>query len=120
MNQNMSKVNVILEKLSSTNAKIEQFMINMIEQDKKVERNIQDLQRNGQTMMAHITQLQVYSIRHENLFQKVLLPIIDDLSKFVLSMNRDKHGRVADADFGVTLEQLRAQLNNALEGKDFC
>ncbi|CAF1302706.1 unnamed protein product [Rotaria sordida] len=113
-------INVILEKLSSTNAKFEQFMANVIEQDKKVEMNIQDLQKNGQTMMSHITQLQVYSIRHENLFKKVFLPIIDDLSKFVLSMNQDKHDRVVDADFGVTLERLRTQLNNALEGKDFC
>ncbi|CAF3998184.1 unnamed protein product [Rotaria sordida] len=120
MNQNMSKVNVILEKSSSTNAKFEQFMANVIEQDKKVEMNIQDLQKNGQTMMSHITQLQVYSTRHENLFKKVFLPIIDDLSKFMLSMNRDKHDRVVDADFGVTLERLRTQLNNALEGKDSC
>ncbi|CAF1018135.1 unnamed protein product [Rotaria sordida] len=104
MNQNMSKVNVILEKSSSTNAKFEQFMANVIEQDKKVEMNIQDLQKNGQTMMSHITQLQVYSTRHENLFKKVFLPIIDDLLKFMLSMNRDKHDRVVDADFGVTLE----------------
>jgi hypothetical protein len=35
LNQNMFEVNAILEKLSSTNAKFEQFMINMTEQDKK-------------------------------------------------------------------------------------
>jgi hypothetical protein len=67
--------------------------------------------------MAHITQLQIYSTRHENLFKKILLQMLNDLSKFVLSMNRDKHGRVADGDLGVTLERLRAQLNNAPRSK---
>ncbi|CAF2935766.1 unnamed protein product [Rotaria sp. Silwood2] len=120
LNLNIHKTNESLMKLSSSNDKFEKFMTNMIERSKKVEKNVEDLQTTGLTMRTDVTQLQVYSNRHENLFTKVLLPMMNDLASFVLSMNREKYGKLIDADFGVKLERLRAQLNNALEGKTFC
>ncbi len=85
-----------------------------------MEKNLHDLQINVQTTNANIAHLQVFSTRHENLFTKIILPMMNDLSKFILYMNQDKHGKIIDADFGVSLERSRTQLNNALKGKEFC
>ncbi|CAF4349895.1 unnamed protein product, partial [Rotaria sp. Silwood2] len=120
LSQNIARMNESLEKLSSANSKFEKFMIHMIEKNNEMENNIQELRTNEQLIKTNMVQLQIYSNRHENLFTKLLLPMLNDLTKFVLRMNRDKDDKLIDADFGVTLERLRAQLNKALEGKDFC
>ncbi|CAF1291645.1 unnamed protein product [Rotaria sp. Silwood1] len=113
-------MNQSLDQLSSTNTKFEKFMTDMIENSKKMETNIQELQNNERPIKISMVQLQIYSKRHEKLFTKVLLPMMNDLTKFAPDMNRDIHGKLLDVGFGVTLERLQAELNKALEGKDFC
>jgi hypothetical protein len=78
---------------------------------------IDDLIKNENNIKLITAQHEIKITRHENLFMKLIFPILDEISSFLLHLNSGKHGGTLDADFKVIINRMRAQLNNAKKVK---
>ena len=56
---------------------------------------------------------------HDNLFKKLIIPILDDLFGLFVAQNLDKNEKPLDADLKVKLERYHTQMKKAKEGKEF-
>jgi hypothetical protein len=115
----MNQVNVMLEKIVNKNDQFEQFMKDKTINDEIVTNKIDDLIKNENNIKLITAQHEIKITRHENLFMKLIFPILDEISTFLSNNNVSKHGGTLDADFKVTINRMRAQLNNAKKSKDF-
>ncbi|CAF4550441.1 unnamed protein product, partial [Didymodactylos carnosus] len=111
---NMSKMNEALDKIVAKNEKVEQFMHDKIRSDKIIADDIELLKKNDKTLETNLVQHELKLKRHENLttkhediFSKLMLPIVNEMSKVILSFNQDKQGRTIDPSLKTNLEVLR-------------
>ncbi|CAF1283547.1 unnamed protein product [Rotaria sordida] len=114
----MAKVNISLERIISKNDQYEQFMNDKIKFDEMTSKKLDELITTGNNFKTVITQHQCKITRHENIFTKLIFPILDEISTFLLTINIDKHGGILDADFKVKINRMRAQLDNARLNKE--
>ncbi|CAF1186197.1 unnamed protein product [Rotaria sordida] len=114
----MAKVNISLERIISKNDQYEQFMNDKIKFDEMTSKKLDELITTGNNFKTVITQHQCKITRHENIFTKLIFPILDEISTFLLTINIDKHDGILDADFKVKINRMRAQLDNARLNKE--
>ncbi|CAF0927746.1 unnamed protein product [Didymodactylos carnosus] len=119
INKCMNNLNDNIEILARKTEQFEKFMADKIESDIQFDERIQALEMNKATIDTNVKQQHRISTRHENMFMKLVLPILDEVMKFTASLNRDNGGRVMDADFRAKMDRMRAQLNNCTQGKNF-
>ena len=55
--------------------------------------------------------------RHDHIFVKLIIPMLEDLSGLFNSFNVDKNGRIIDADLKSKMERYRAQLKKVKDVK---
>ena len=115
----MSKVNIALEKIVRKNDQLEQFLVVTSDKMDVLTSKVNDLSMINKTFEKELSQHEIKLARHENLFSKLVLPMLDEISSFMTSMNVGKHGSTLDADFKVKLNRMRTQLNNASQDKTF-
>jgi hypothetical protein len=115
----MNQVNVLLEKLVNKNDQFEQFMKDKTSYDVMIANKIDDVIKNENAINLITAQHEIKITRHENLFTKLVFPLLEEISTFLSNINSGKHGGTLDADFKVTINRMRAQLNNAKISKDF-
>ncbi|CAF1511537.1 unnamed protein product [Rotaria sordida] len=113
------KVNDTLEKFSKKNDEFELFMNNKIKNDEILSTKIDHLIENDVEFKKNIIQHEIKITRHENIFIKLILPMIDEISKYLSIINIDKKGGTLDADFQVTINRMRVQLENVTQNKNF-
>lgn len=115
----MSKLNIALEKIVRKNDQLEQFLVDTSDKIDALSTKVNDLNTFNKNIEKVLSQHEVKLTRHDNLFSKLVLPMLDEISSFMASLNVGKHGSTLDADFKVKLSRMRAQLNNASQGKPF-
>jgi len=115
----MNQVNAMLEKIVNKNDQFEQFIKDKTVNDEIVSNKIDDLIKNENNIKLITAQHEIKITRHENLFMKLIFPILDEISTFLSHLNSGKHGGTLDVDFKVIINRMRAQLNNAKKSKDF-
>ncbi|CAF1434935.1 unnamed protein product [Rotaria sordida] len=113
------KVNDTLEKFSKKNDEFELFMNNKIKNDEILSTKIDHLIENDVEFKKNIIQHEIKITRHENIFIKLILPMMDEISKYLSIINIDKKGGTLDADFQVTINRMRVQLENVTQNKNF-
>jgi len=115
----MNQVNGMLAKIVNKNDLFEQFMKEKTINDEMISNKIDDLIKNENNINVNIAQHEVKLTRHENLFIKIVFPILDEISTFLSNLNVGKQGGTLDADFKVTINRMRVQLNKVIKSKDF-
>jgi hypothetical protein len=115
----MNQVNVMLEKIVNKNDPFEQFIKDKTINDEIVSNKIDDLIKNENNIKLITAQHEIKITRRENLFMKLVIPILDEVSSFLSNINLGKHSGNLDADFKVTINRLRAQLQSGPAGSKF-
>lgn len=115
----MAKVNNALEKIVRKNDQLEQFLVETSDKIDALSIKVNDLNTINKNFEKELSQHDTKLVRHENLFSKLILPLLDEISSFMASMNVGKQGSTLDADFKVKLNRMRSQLSNASQGKIF-
>ncbi|CAF4414542.1 unnamed protein product [Rotaria sp. Silwood2] len=110
---NMKKVNNNISKITICEEKFEKFM-----HDKIIQQDINVLKRNDKTLEAHQVQQELKLKRHENILVKLLVPMLDEMSKVILTLNHDQHGRPFEPGLKTNFEIIRTKLKLVLEDKD--
>ncbi|CAF4269397.1 unnamed protein product, partial [Rotaria sp. Silwood2] len=113
------KVYDTLEQFSKKNDEFELFMNNKIKNDEILSTKIDHLIDNDEEFKKNITQHEIKITRHENIFIKLILPMLDEISKYLSVINTDKKGGTLDADFQAIINRMRVQLENVTQNKKF-
>ncbi len=111
----MEKMN---ENITKCNEKFEKFMIDKSDSDLIMLQDIKLLKNDDKTLESNQVQHELKLKRHEKTLTKLLLPIFDEMSKVILSLNLDQHGRSLDLGLKTNFEIIRTKLKLVLEGKD--
>ena len=119
LKSSMNHVNALLEKIINRNNHFENFMKDKIINDEIISNKIDELLQNNNNQKINITQHEIKITHHENVFKKIVLPLLDEISLFLSNLNIDKYGKTLDADLKVKINRWRAQLNNVRTSKDF-
>ncbi|CAF4525179.1 unnamed protein product, partial [Didymodactylos carnosus] len=106
----MRKVNSTLERIAKKNDEFEQFMDDRIKHDEIISKKIVQLTENDNDLKKIGAQHEIKIIHYENLFTKLVMPILDEILKLLLTVNTDKTGGSSNAEFKVTINRMRAQL----------
>jgi hypothetical protein len=93
-------------------------MIDKSDSDLIILQDIKLLKNNDKTLEINQVQHELKSKRHENILTKLLLSIFDEMSKVILSLNLDQHGRSLDPGLKTNFEIIRTKLKLVLKGKD--
>ena len=101
------------------NNHFENFMKDKIVNDEIISNKIDELLQNNNNQKINITQHEIKITHHENVFKKIVLPLLDEISLFLSNLNIDKYGKTLDADLKVKINRWRAQLNDVRTSKDF-
>ncbi|CAF1642529.1 unnamed protein product [Rotaria magnacalcarata] len=115
---NMEKLNDNIFKITLCNEKFEKFMKDKIDSDKIIQQEITVLKHNDKALEVNQVQHELKLKRYENILVKLLMPMLDEMSKVVLLLNHDQHGRPLDPGLKTNFEIIRTKLKLALEGKD--
>ncbi|CAF1289161.1 unnamed protein product [Rotaria sordida] len=115
---NMEKLNDNIFKITLCNEKFEKFMKDKIDSDKIIQQEINVLKNNDKALEVNQVQHELKLKRYENILVKLLMPMLDEMSKVVLILNHDQHGRPLDPGLKTNFEIIRTKLKLALEGKD--
>ena len=114
----MVKINLTLDKLVKINDKYEQFMQDKTTHDAIMAKKLDELTTNYSNVWTGVAQHECKLTRLDNIFTKLLAPMLDEIGSFLSSINI-KHGGTLDADFKVRINRMRTQMNNAKLNKDF-
>jgi Iap family predicted aminopeptidase len=115
----MSQTNALLATLIDRSNQFEESMKERAKKDESMMIKFDDLLNIMKNQAANITQQEIKFARHENILNKLVVPLLDELASALYNMNIEKFGEPRDADFKVKINRLRAQLSNAKENKDF-
>ncbi|CAF1291804.1 unnamed protein product [Adineta steineri] len=115
----MNQVNRVLEKMVNKNDQFEQFMNDKKINDELVSNKIDELIKNDNNIRLITAQHEIKITRHENIFMKLVIPVLEEISSFLSNINVGKKGDTLDADFNSTIKRIRAQLNNAKTSKEY-
>ena len=116
--KNMVKINSTLDKLVKINDKYEQFMQDKTTHDAIMAKKLDELTTNFSDVRIGVAQHECKLTRLDNIFTKLLVPMLDEIGSFLSNINI-KHGGTLDADFKVRINRMRTQMNNAQLNKDF-
>ena len=81
-------------------------------------KKLDELTTNFSDVRIGVAQHECKLTRLDNIFTKLLVPMLDEIGSFLSNINI-KHGGTLDADFKVRINRMRTQLNNAQLNKDF-
>ncbi|CAF2967175.1 unnamed protein product [Rotaria sp. Silwood2] len=115
---NMEKMNDNISKITVCNEKFEKFMNDKIDSDKIIKQEINVLKHHDKALEANQVQHELKLKRYENILVKLLLPMLDEMSKVILLLNHDQHGRPCDPGLKTNLEIIRTKLKLALEDEE--
>jgi len=87
--------------------------------DENVKADLIILSTNQDNLKKDVVQHSLFIDRHENMFNKLLVPILEDICSFITAQNIGNKGRVLDADLKCKLERYCIQLKKAADGKHF-
>jgi hypothetical protein len=104
-----------LTNLTSKQTKFEEFMVEKSQSDERVIQKIESLCLNNNELKKDVAQLEVLFSRHDNMFTKLIFPILDDLLFFNAAQNLDKKGNPLDADLRSRFDRYRIQVKKASE-----
>ncbi|CAF4467744.1 unnamed protein product [Rotaria socialis] len=111
----MQKINDVLVITEKKNQEFEQFIIDSKSNDASLSKKLDQLNEKDKDYKKVHTQHDIKLSRHENVFTKLVLPMLDEIAKFMVNINLDKNLGVLNADFQVTINRMRAQLTNNSE-----
>ncbi|CAF4352427.1 unnamed protein product [Didymodactylos carnosus] len=103
LNLNIIKLNDKLENAASKSEKFEQFMIDQSNFAIGTEKQITLLSNGIREINVNTKQLDVLYRCHENCLFKVIVPVLNDIIKFMTEQNQ-KNGNLQSADVGKRLE----------------
>ncbi|CAF4646630.1 unnamed protein product, partial [Rotaria socialis] len=109
----MQKFNDTLKRIEKKNQDFEQFIVDSKNNDASLFKKLDQLNEKDKDYKKVHTQHDIKLTRHENVFTKLVLPMLDEIAKFMVNINVDINRGVLNADFQVTINRMRAQLNNA-------
>ncbi|CAF4762426.1 unnamed protein product, partial [Rotaria socialis] len=115
----MQKFNDTLKRIEKKNQDFEQFIVDSKNNDASLFKKLDQLNEKDKDYKKVHTQHDIKLTRHENVFTKLVLPMLDEIAKFMVNINVDINRGVLNADFQVTINRMRAQLNNVSLNKDF-
>ena len=113
----MSDVNNHLAKLSSNNEKFEQFMNDQNKKDAQITDQLDSVMTISSGLRKDVSFHNIIIERHDHIFVKLIIPMLEDLSGLFNSFNVDKNGRIIDADLKSKMERYRAQLKKVKDVK---
>ena len=124
----IEKLNDLIIKLSDVQNKLialevkydkfEQFMISKNQSDENIKAVLSNLSSNHENLKTDVAQHSIFIDRHENMFSKLVFPLLDDICSFISLHNTNKN-RPIDADLKNRLERYHLQMKRALDGKRF-
>ncbi|CAM4823026.1 unnamed protein product [Rotaria magnacalcarata] len=122
----LAQVNVTLGKLCETNRKFEQFIVDKNVHDMMIIKEIEHLKILDKKFENDLILLNTKTITQDNLtkrnddiLKQLLLPVLEDILKFIIVMNKDNSGRPLDADVKSRFELYRTQVAKTSESKIF-
>jgi len=118
----ISKLSAVKDDLADLKAKhdkFEQFMSLKNQNDENTKADLMVLSTNQDDLKKDVVQHSLFIDRHENMFNKLLVPLLEDICTFIIGQNNGNKGRVLDADLKCKLERYRTQMKKATEGKHF-
>jgi len=115
----LSEVKSQLTNLEAKHEQFEKFILLKNLNDDNVKADLLVLSNNQDKLKKDVVQQSVLITRHENMFNKLFTPMIEDICLFITSQNVDINGRTLDADIKCKLERYRLQMKKAQEGKHF-
>ena len=119
LTNDMKQMNSLLAKVIAKNEQFELFIKDKSTYDELTANKIIDLTEGLMNNTSLITQHELKINRHENVFNKIIFPMLEKLSRFVSNLNNSKQDRPLDADFSQSIKRMRAQLNNVKLNKDY-
>ncbi|CAF2912963.1 unnamed protein product [Rotaria sp. Silwood2] len=111
---NMAQLNENMIKITEWNSKFEKFMNDKTIGDQIVQQDINRIMNNTKNMETNLVQHDLKLKRHENIFVKLLIPFLQDISQFIISLNKDRQGRILDPDLKLKFEIHYAQLEKTV------
>jgi len=122
----LSQVNDTLVKLCESNKCFQHFIIEQNDHNLNVSKEIDCLKSSNSNMESDISFLKEKNDgllkstkEQDDMCQRLLFPMLDDMLKFADTVNRARNGRPLDADMRSRFERYRAQVSNAMEGKTY-
>ena len=115
---NIEKMNQNIMSISKCNEKFEKFMIDKINSDKIIAQDIELLKNHDKTLEANQVQHELKLKRIDNILTKLVLPMVDEMTKVVLSQYQDQHERASDSNRRSMIESIRAKLKTVMDGND--
>jgi len=122
----LSQVNDTLVKLCESNKCFQQFIIEQNERNLNVSKEIDSLKSSNSNMNGDLSFLKenyyvlIKSTKEQDvMYQQLLFPMLNDILKFVDTINMGSKGRTLDADMRSRFERYRAQVSNAMQDKTY-
>ncbi|CAF1415441.1 unnamed protein product [Rotaria magnacalcarata] len=115
----LSDVKNHLANLEAKHDKFEQFITEKSRNDTTMSKNMNDMCNQYTILKKEVVQQNLFIERHENLFCKLLIPMLEDIFLFISSQNQDKKGNALDADLKCRINRYLVQTKKATEGKQF-
>ncbi|CAF3474867.1 unnamed protein product [Rotaria socialis] len=115
----LSEVKDRLDNFEAKHDKFEQFIFDKNRYDETVIKNMNDVYNNYMILKKDVVQQNLFIERHENLFFKLLIPMLEDVLTFISSQNQNQKGNPLDADFKCRINRYFIQIKKATEGKPF-
>ncbi|CAF2066751.1 unnamed protein product [Rotaria magnacalcarata] len=115
----LSKVKDRLDKFEAKHDKFEQFISDKNRNDETIIQNMNDMSNNYMILKKDVVQQNLFIERHENLFCKLLIPMLEDVFTFISAKNQNQKGNPLDADLKCRINRYFIQMKKATEGKPF-
>ncbi|CAF4733978.1 unnamed protein product [Rotaria socialis] len=114
----LSEVKDRLDNFEAKHDKFEQFIFDKNRYDETVIKNMNDVYNNYMILKKDVVQQNLFIERHENLFFKLLIPMLEDVLTFISSQNQNQKGNPLDADFKCRINRYFIQIKKATEGEN--
>ena len=115
------ETNQRLERIERKSEVFDAWMKERMLSDEKVAIVIDELKNKCDIAHAINTQHELKIARHEHLLTKLVLPCLDELSRYLshLNVSLKSSGRVDDADFNSLINRIRVQIQKSSDGNPF-
>ncbi|CAF1456150.1 unnamed protein product [Rotaria magnacalcarata] len=113
----LSKVKDRLDKFEAKHDKFEQFISDKNRNDETIIQNMNDMSNNYMILKKDVVQQNLFIERHENLFCKLLIPMLEDVFTFISAKNQNQKGNPLDADLKCRINRYFIQMKKATEAK---
>ncbi|CAF2146604.1 unnamed protein product [Rotaria magnacalcarata] len=115
----LPKVKDRLDKFEAKHDKFEQFIFDKNRNDETIIQNMNDMSNNYMILKKDVVQQNLFIERHENLFCKLLIPMLEDVFTFISAKNQNQKGNPLDAHLKCRINRYFIQMKKATEGKPF-